>query len=79
MTAAEKAKQLYDEYGEYLSLPVVDEIIFAVSHGIKYEWSRERRGGENNIVYWAEVKRELIKSTNKPPRTLWFYRGLWYI
>ena len=66
---------LTNEYSEEVALSnakkqaliCVEEIIYNIQHDVnKYEWTLERRGGSDFILYWQEVKQEIERygSTN---------------
>lgn len=42
---------------------VVDEILKEITNYQKFDWIIERQGGEEYIVYWAEVKSEINGAT----------------
>jgi len=46
---------------------VVDEILLEISHGQKFDWIRERIGGEEYIVYWTKVRFEIQNITLSLP------------
>jgi hypothetical protein len=42
-----------------VAIIVVDEILQEISHGRKLDWINERKEGQEYIVYWKEVKKEI--------------------
>lgn len=38
---------------------VVEEILQEISRGVKRDWVKERKDGEEYIIYWAKVKSEI--------------------
>jgi hypothetical protein len=48
------------------ALFVVDEILQEINHGKKLDWIKERKSGQEYIVYWATVKADIqeIKQSN---------------
>lgn len=72
MTPKDKAKELLDKftqanaYSHYAEtntidfvLICIDEIISEIKIDRKCDWVSERRDGEENILYWLEVKKEI--------------------
>ena len=70
MSELEKAQELVNKFIDFapeqllsqakkIATIVVDEIIFEISHDIKFDWVIEREGGEEEIVYWKKVKTEI--------------------
>ena len=41
---------------------IVDEILDEVKYGVKFEWLPERKGGEDFLEYWENVKKEITNN-----------------
>ena len=41
------------------ALFVVSEIKFELSHGLQVDWVNERQGGEEFILFWNSVEKEI--------------------
>lgn len=55
----EYSKEQETSLSKKCALIVVDEILLEISHGRKLDWIRERKKGQEYIVYWNEVKEEI--------------------
>lgn len=41
---------------------VVDEILHEVKYGVNLDWLPERKGGEDFLEYWENVKKEITNN-----------------
>lgn len=60
LTNTEYPEQILSQAKKVATI-VVDEILQEVHYGQRYDWIKERQGGEEFTSYWQKVKSEIQK------------------